>query len=84
MSGKTIRATYCVLRAHLPTTTQRERARFSHAGIYLPEGDNIAPEGRRIIASIERTRRFARYIKRYAPRLSSPSGRECVPGIFTR
>lgn len=31
----------------------------------------ITPAGREIIASIERTRRFSRYIKRHAPRLSS-------------
>lgn len=71
VTAKTIRATYRVLRAHLPTATQRERARFSHAGVYLFEGEGIAPEGRRIITSIERTRRFARYVKRHAPRLSS-------------
>lgn len=71
VSGKTIRSTYGTLRAHLPIATQRERARFSHAGVYLFEDEGIAPEGRRIIASIERTRRFSRYIKRHAPRLSS-------------
>lgn len=71
VSGKTIRSTYGTLRAHLPTATQRERARFSNSGVYLFEGERIAPEGRRIIASIERTRRFGRYIKRHAPRLSS-------------
>ena len=71
VTGKTIRATYGALRAHLPIATRRERARFSHAGVYLFGGEGIAPEGRRIIASIERTRRFSRYVKRYAPRLSS-------------
>ena len=71
VTGRTIRTTYGTLRAHLPIATQRERARFSHAGLYLFEDDGIAPEGRRIIASIERTRRFSRYIKRHAPRLSS-------------
>lgn len=71
VSGKTIRTTYGALRAHLPIATQRERARFSQAGVYLFEGEAIGPEGRRIIASIERTRRFSRYIKRHAPRLSS-------------
>jgi hypothetical protein len=71
VSGKTIRSTYGTLRAHLPTATKRERARFSHAGLYLFEAEAITPEGRRIIASIERTRRFGRYIKRHAPRLSS-------------
>lgn len=71
VSGKTIRATYGALRAHLPIATQRDRARFSKAGVYLFEGEGITPEGRRIIASIERTRRFSRYIKRHAPRLSS-------------
>jgi hypothetical protein len=71
VSSKTIRSTYGTLRAHLPTATKRERSRFSHAGVYLFEGEDIAPEGRRIIASIERTRRFSRYIKRHAPRLSS-------------
>ena len=71
VSGKTIRSTYGRLRAQLPTATKRDRARFSHAGVYLFEGEAIAPEGRQIIASIERTRRFARYIKRHAPRLSS-------------
>lgn len=71
VSGKTIRSTYRVLRTNLPTAAQRERARFSHAGLYLFEGESITPEGRRIVASIERTRRFTRYIKRHAPRLSS-------------
>lgn len=71
VSGKTIRATYRSLRANLPMATQRERARFSNAGIYLFEGESITPEGRHIIASIERTRRFGRYIKRHAPRLTS-------------
>lgn len=71
VSGKTIRSTYGTLREHLPIATQRERARFSHAGVYLFEDDGIAPEGRRIIASIERARRFSRYIKRHAPRLTS-------------
>lgn len=71
VSGKTIRSTYSTLRAHLPIAAQRERARFSHAGVYLFDDDLITPEGRRIIASIERTRRFSRYIKRHAPRLSS-------------
>lgn len=71
VSGKTIRAAYGALRANLPTAARCECARFSNAGIYLFEGEGIAPEGRRIIASIERTRRFGRYIKRHAPRLSS-------------
>jgi len=71
VSGKTIRSTYGTLRAHLPIATQRDRARFSQAGVYLFESESITPEGRRIIASIERTRRFSRYIKRHAPRLSS-------------
>lgn len=71
VSGKTIRATYGTLRAHLPLATQRECARFSHAGVYLFESEGITPEGRCILASIERTRRFGRYIKRHAPRLSS-------------
>jgi hypothetical protein len=71
VSGKTIRNTYRVLRTNLPTAAQCDRARFSHAGVYLFEGEGITPEARRIIASIERTRRFSRYIKRHAPRLSS-------------
>ncbi|MTD94362.1 hypothetical protein GIW81_08445 [Hyphomicrobium sp. xq] len=71
VTAKTIRSTYGTLRAHLPVATRRERARFSHAGVYLFEGERIAPEGRCILASIERTRRFGRYIKRHAPRLSS-------------
>lgn len=71
VSGKTIRATYFTLRAHLPVATRRERARFSKAGVYLFEDEGITQEGRRIIASIERTRRFSRYIQRHAPRLSS-------------
>ena len=71
VSGKTIRTTYGTLRAHLPVATQRERTRFSHAGVYLFEDESVAPEGRRIIASIERTRRFSRYFKRQAPRVSA-------------
>lgn len=71
VSGKTIRSTYGALRAHLPIAAQRDRARFSQAGIYLFENDAITHEGRRILASIERTRRFSRYLKRHAPRLSS-------------
>lgn len=71
VSGKTIRTTYGTLRAHLPIATQREHTRFSHAGVYLFEDEGVAPEGRRIIASIERTRRFSRYIKRQAPRVSA-------------
>lgn len=71
VSGKTIRSTYGTLRAHLPIATQRECARFSHAGVCLFEDQEITPEGRRILSSIERTRRFSRYIKRHAPRLSS-------------
>lgn len=71
VSGKTIRATYCTLRATLPIATKRERARFAHAGVYLFESEGITSDGRRILASIERTRRFDRYIKRHAPRLSS-------------
>lgn len=71
VSSKTIRSTYGTLRAHLPIATQRQRARFSNAGIYLFESEGITPEGRHIIASIERTRRFSRYIKRHAPRLTS-------------
>lgn len=71
VSGKTIRSTYRALRTNLPTATQRERTRFSHAGVYLFEDEAVTPEGRCILASIERTRRFSRYIKRHAPRLSS-------------
>ncbi|MCV0370217.1 hypothetical protein [Filomicrobium sp.] len=71
VSGKTIRSAYRALRTNLPVATQRERARFAHAGVYLFEGESITPEARRFIASIERTRRFSRYIKRHAPRLSS-------------
>lgn len=71
VSGKTIRSTYGTLRAHLPIATQRERARFSHAGVYLFEDEAVTSEGRCILASIERTRRFSRYIKRHAPRLNS-------------
>ncbi|SDP56786.1 hypothetical protein SAMN04488061_3346 [Filomicrobium insigne] len=76
VSGKTIRATYGRLRAHLPIATRRERARFAHAGVYLFGDMGITPEGRLIIASIERTRRFDRYIKRHAPRLSSCEGEQ--------
>lgn len=71
VSVKTIRATYGTLRAHLPIATQRDRARFSQAGVYLFEDREITSEGRCILTSIERTRRFTRYIKRHAPRLSS-------------
>lgn len=39
--------------------------------VYLFEDEGITRGGRQIIASIERTRRFSRYIKRHAPRLSS-------------
>lgn len=58
-------------RAPVPVAAQRERARFSRAGDYLFGETAITPEGRRIIAGIGRTRRFNRYIKRHAPRLSS-------------
>lgn len=71
VTGKTIRATYRVLRANLTIAAQREQARFASAGLYLFEGERVAPQGRVILAAIERTRRFARYIKRHAPRLSS-------------
>lgn len=71
VSGKTIRSTYRVLRTNLPIATQRERARFASAGIYLFEGESFTPQGRAILASIEKARRFGRYIKRHAPRLSS-------------
>lgn len=71
VSGKTIRKTYGTLRAHLPVATRCEHARFSLAGVYLFDDESITPEGRQIIASIGRTRRFSRYIKRHAPRLSS-------------
>lgn len=71
VSSKTIRGTYGTLRAHLPIAAQRDRARFSHAGVYLFEDKGITAECRCIIASVERTRRFSRYIKRHAPRLSS-------------
>ena len=71
VSGKTIRSTYGTLRRYLPTAAQRTQSRFAHAGAYLFEGEAISPEGQRILASIERARRFGRYIKRHAPRLSS-------------
>lgn len=71
VTGQTIRTTYRTLRKHLPIAAQRDRARFANAGAYLFEEEEITPEGRRIIAAIERTRRFNRYIKRHAPRLSS-------------
>ncbi|MDH4980952.1 hypothetical protein [Hyphomicrobium sp. D-2] len=71
VSGKTIRSTYRTLRAHLPLAAQRDHARFANAGAYLFQGESIAPEGRKVIACIEKTRRFSHYIKRHAPRLSS-------------
>lgn len=71
VTGKTIRTTYRALRGHLPAAIRRERAGFSSAGLYLFDEADITPEGRHIIASIARTRRFCRYIKRHAPRLSS-------------
>lgn len=71
VSGKTIRTTYRTLRAHLPLAAQRDHARFANAGAYLFQGESIAPEGRKVIACIEKTRRFSLYIKRHAPRLSS-------------
>lgn len=60
-----------MLRTHLPFAAHQDRGRFAGAGTYLFESDGITPEGRCIFASIERTRRFGRYIKRHAPRLSS-------------
>lgn len=71
VSGKTIRTTYRVLRTHLPIAAQHECARFASSGSYLFGDDGLTPEGRLILASIERARRFSRYIKRHAPRVSS-------------
>lgn len=71
VTGKTIRATYRTLRAHLPLAAQRDHVRFAGTGLYLFENEGITPEASRFFASIERTRRFSRYIKRHAPRLSS-------------
>jgi hypothetical protein len=71
VTGKTIRSTYRALRAHLPIAAQHEPSRFAHAGDYLFEGEILTQEGRRLIARIERTRRFSRYIQRHAPRSSS-------------
>jgi hypothetical protein len=71
VSGKTIRATFRVLRTNLPIAAQRDRGRFANAGSLMFAEAGITPAGREIIASIERTRRFSRYIKRHAPRLSS-------------
>ena len=71
VSGKTIRTTYRTLRAHLPLAAQRDHARFAGTGLYLFEDEGITPEARCIVTSIERTRRFSRYLKRHAPRLSS-------------
>jgi len=71
VSGKTIRGTYRALRAHLPLAVQRERARFSGAGEVLFAGGMLSPDGNRLLSDIERTRRFARYVRSHAPRINS-------------
>lgn len=71
VTGKTIRAMYGTLRANLPGAVQRDRARFAEAGRYLFADDAVSADGRRILARIEKTRRFARYIQRHAPRANS-------------
>ena len=71
VSGKTIRGTYRTLRTHLPLAVQRERARFAGAGDVLFSGGGLSPEGNRLLSGIARTRRFARYVHRHAPRINS-------------
>lgn len=73
VSGKTIRGTYRALRAHLPLAVQRDRERFAGAGNILFIGSSLSPEARRMLAGIERTRRFARYVQFQAPRINSAS-----------
>jgi hypothetical protein len=53
---------------------QRERFRFAGAGLHLFDSGSLSPQGRRILTDIERSRRFARFIKRHAPRLRSEEG----------
>ncbi len=71
VSGKTIRLTYRTLRVRLPVASNSERQRFARAGDYLFGDGSITAEARHAFAAVERTRRFGRYIKRHAPRLSS-------------
>lgn len=71
VSGKTIRITYCALRLNLPTAAQRDHAHFAGSGDYLFESGALGALGRKILATVEKTRRFSRYIKRHAPRLNS-------------
>lgn len=71
VSGKTIRATYGTLRSNLPRAVQRDHTRFAGSGIHLFESGAVTREARTVFLGIEKTRRFSRYIKRHAPRLTS-------------
>lgn len=71
VSGKSIRGTYRALRTHLPLAVQRDRDRFAGTGALLLAGGAPSPDGRRLLAQIERSRRFARYVTIHAPRINS-------------
>lgn len=78
VSGKTIRATYRALRTHLPLAAQHDCTRFAGAGSYLFDNGGITPEGRHILSSIEKSRRFDRYVRRLAPRLKCIEDQELL------
>ncbi|WP_072377313.1 hypothetical protein [Hyphomicrobium sp. NDB2Meth4] len=71
VSGKTIRITYCALRINLPKAAQNKLAHFASAGLLLFDSEGVSATGRTMLAGIEKSRRFARYLKRHAPRLAS-------------
>lgn len=73
VSGKTIRATYRVLRTALPQAIQQEPACFAQVGAYLYEDGAITENGERVLAALRRSKRFRRYMQRHSPRLRSES-----------
>ncbi|MBU1210182.1 MAG: hypothetical protein KJ587_02795 [Alphaproteobacteria bacterium] len=78
VGGKTIRATYWTLRAHLPLAIGAQPEQFSGAGVYLFDNGTVTVVGRCILGRVQRTRRFAHYVRRHAPRLKSEQGEQLL------
>ncbi|WP_046478090.1 hypothetical protein [Candidatus Filomicrobium marinum] len=67
VSGKTIRATYATLRAHLPVAISTQPERFSGAGLVLSHHETPA-----LFHAARRSPVFRRHRRRHAPRLKCP------------
>jgi hypothetical protein len=74
VSGKTIRATYRMLRVTLSEAVQTEPERFAGTGGYLFNHGALSQGGQDVLTCLQCSKRFRRYRHQHAPRSQDGGG----------